>query len=152
MLQDLEDNHRHFFLLSFQAGFSPMLLCSLRLPPTAATGHQAWGSQLSHQTAKICFRQWGGKPLKHHPPRPPRHQELASHHESILRSGPWGLRKRFQKAEPLLSAFTSIYLGEKPSSQERYLYLPPLPSHHGNARVSEEACNTADEMPPIKAF
>lgn len=29
MLQDLEDNHRHFFLLLFQAGFSPMLLCSL---------------------------------------------------------------------------------------------------------------------------
>lgn len=126
MLQDLEDNHRHFFLLSFQAGFSPMLLCSLRLPTTEATGRQAWGSQPTHCTVEICLRQWGGRPLKHHPLRPPKHQKLASHHESILRSGPGGLRKRLQKAKPLLLTFTSIYLGEKPSRAEKDIYISPL--------------------------
>lgn len=65
-------------------------------------------------------------PSKHHPPRPPEHRELASHHKSILHSGPWGPGQRFQKAEPLLSAFTSIYLGEKPSRAEKDIYISPL--------------------------
>ncbi|XP_065527129.1 peroxisomal leader peptide-processing protease isoform X3 [Lathamus discolor] len=39
------------------AGFSLMLLCSLRLSTTEATGQQVWGSQLSHCMAKICLRQ-----------------------------------------------------------------------------------------------
>lgn len=126
MLQDLEDDHRHIFLLSSQAGFSPMLLCSPRLPTTEATGRQAWGSQPSHRTAEICLGQWGGRPLKHHPLRSPKHRELASHHESTLRLGPWGLGKRFQKAKPLLLTFTSIYLGEKPSRAEKDINISPL--------------------------
>lgn len=48
-----------FFLLPLPASFSPMLLCSLRLPTTEATGHQAPGSELSHPTAGTCLGQWG---------------------------------------------------------------------------------------------
>lgn len=115
-----------FFLLSFQAGFSLMLLCSLRLSITEATRQQVWGSQLCHCMAKICLRQWGGRPLKHHPLGLPKHQELASCHESMLCSHPQGLGKRFQKAKALLSTFTSIYLGDKPSRAEKDIYISLL--------------------------
>lgn len=60
------------------------------------------------------------------PPRPLKHQEVASHHKSILHLGPWGLGKRLQRAKPLLLTFTSINLEEKPSRAKKDIYNSPL--------------------------
>lgn len=85
-------------------------------------------------TSETCLRQCGERPIKH-PPIPLKHQESSKTSgtpgsgfpsQSTLRSGPWGLGKRLQRAKPLLLTFTSIYLEEKPSRAKKDIYNSPL--------------------------
>lgn len=91
-------------------------------------------------------------PSKHHPPRPRNTGSCLPTTKASCAQVPGGLGRDFRRLSLCFRLSLLFILGKSQAEPRKIFISPPLPSHHGNALVSEEACSAADEMPPIKAF